>query len=144
MRKNILLPAVYFILIIITGCSSGYENAPFSFGVGQYQFSMLDSAGNKLADGTLNVKNYSNNQFSGSYKFKNIYKANFSGLSAMSGEFSGEINKTDKKVFINTNPKIADSNVFWNLIVKNNSLSGDWTFSQFNGISNRGRIKITK
>jgi hypothetical protein len=123
-------------------CSSSNESSNFIFSAGKYKFSMTDSTGKKLADGSLNVKTYSGNDISGTYEFTNIYVKDFPGLSAMDGEFSGTVNKAEKRVFINTNPKIADSNVFWNLDIKKSSLSGEWVYSVFRGTGNKGKVKI--
>lgn len=125
------------------GCSSSYESSRFTFDPGSYKFSMTDSTGAKLADGTLTLKTKSSGNISGSYAFTKVYRNDFPGKSSMDGEFQGTIS-ADNKVFINTNPRIADSNVFWNMELKKSSLTGDWVYSVFRGTGNKGKIKITK
>ncbi len=105
---------------------------------------MSDSTGKKLLEWILDVKTYSNDKISGAYEFKKIYDNKFPGFTSMDGQFDGNVNNIEKKVFINTNPKIADSNVFWNLIIKRTSLSGEWNYSTFRGITSKGKVKITK
>ena len=143
MKKNIIL----FLTVcglIIAGCSSGNESSPFKFGMGKYKFTMTDSSGTELLRGTLNVISYENDKFSGTYEFTKITDKNFEGFSSMNGEFSGDLNPKDRTVFINTNPRIADSNVFWNLKIRSSGLSGGWNYSVFRGRSQGGLVKITK
>lgn len=135
-----LLGAGFFLF----SCSSSTYTPEFSFGIGRYSFTMSDSLGNKLVDGTLNVKTYADKKISGTYVFNEIYSDKFSGFSSMNGEFDGDVNDIEKRFFINTNPKIADSNVFWNLLLKRTSLSGDWTYSTLRGTTGKGKVKVTK
>ena len=144
MKKNFILFLTVFGLIIAGGCSSGNVSSPFKFGKGKYKFIMSDSLGTELVRGTLNVSSYENEKISGTYEFTKISDKNFDGFSSMGGEFSGDVNSVEKKVFINTNPRIADSNVFWNLKIKNSELYGSWNYSVFRGRSKVGQIKITK
>ena len=128
-----------------TGCSSSEEEASaFKFGIGKYKFSMSDSTGKLIAEGTLNVVNYTSNNISGTYIFTNVIDKDFPGLSSMDGIFEGNVIPGEKKVFINTNPRIADSNVFWNMTIKKNSVSGEWNFSVFRGSVTKGKVKITR
>lgn len=144
MIKNIVFIFVISVLIFISGCSSSKESTPFKFGIGEYNFTMSDSSGKILIDGILKVTGKSGDNISGSYKLKNIYDKDFPGLSSMDGIFEGNIIEAEKKIFINTNPKIADSNVFWNLEIKKNYLAGEWVFSVFRGSIKKGKVKITK
>ncbi len=146
MIRNILYLIQFSILIIISGCSSGEvaTSPPFKFGFGEYNFTMSDSSGKALLKGIINVTGVSDDKISGVYTFKNVYDYDFPGLSSMDGNFEGNIIQSEKKVFINTNPGIADSNVFWNLEMKKKYLEGEWTFSVFRGSMNKGKIKITK
>ncbi len=127
-----------------TGCSSSEEESAFKFGIGKYRFTMSDSTGKKMAEGTLEVKTYASDKISGTYEFTNIYEKDFPGLSAMDGLFEGNVIPAEKKVFINTNPRIADANVFWNMLIKKNSVSGEWNFSVFRGEMNKGKVRIFK
>lgn len=143
MAKSIIFNIV-IILALFAGCSSSNYEENFKFGIGKYKFTMSDSLGKKVAEGTMNVETMKDDNITGSYEFTKIYQSDFPGLSSMNGEFSGNIVKSEKRVFINTNPKIADSNVFWNLDIKNKYLLGEWTYSTFRGSQNKGKIKIAK
>ncbi|MDQ3021333.1 MAG: hypothetical protein M3R36_12300 [Bacteroidota bacterium] len=144
MIKTVFFNFLFLVLIFSSGCSSSNEASPFVFGKGKYNFTMTDSTEKTIVKGIINVLNKTDNNISGTYELKNIYEPDFPGLSTMEGSFEGNINETQKTVFINTNPRIADSNVFWNLEMKKNSLSGEWNFSVFRGSINKGKIKITK
>ncbi|MEP7146837.1 MAG: hypothetical protein ABI792_07485 [bacterium] len=144
MIKTLSLFFVLSVLVSVSGCASSSDGSVFTFGTGRYSFMMYDSTGKKLAEGILNVKSKTLNNISGAYEFTNIYEKDFPGLSSMNGDFEGNIIPADKKVFINTNPRIADSNVFWNMSIKKNSLSGEWMYSTFRGTGNKGKIKVNK
>lgn len=143
MIKLIVYVLFIYGVIAVCGCSSGNENSSFSFGKGKYNFIMSDSTGKEYARGIFNVEKYSKGEISGTYEFKKITQKDFDGFSSMEGEFSGEVNDMEKTVFVNTNPKIADSNVFWNLKIRKNSLSGNWQYSVFRGKMSGGKVKIT-
>jgi len=144
MTKVIFILAFFILNITMHGCSSSSSEANFTFGIGNYKFSMSDSLGSKLLEGTLNVKTYSNNKISGTYKYSKVYNSEFDGYSTMDGEFEGDINSSEKIVFINTNPKIADSNVFWRMRIRKDGLSGGWIYSAFRGTTSGGFVKVTK
>jgi len=144
MTKVIFIFAFFAAGILICGCSSSTSETNFTFGLGKYKFLMSDSSGTKLAEGTLNVKTYANNKISGTYVFNKVYDDNFPGYSSMGGEFEGDVNSVEKFVFINTNPKIADSNVFWRMRIRKDGLSGGWNYSVFRGETSGGLVKVTK
>lgn len=146
-KKYIFLFIQFSILMTVittTGCSSSNEQAAFKFGIGKYRFNMSDSTGKKMAEGTLEIKTYASDKISGTYEFTNIIEKDFPGLSTMDGVFEGNVIPSEKKVFINTNPRIADANVFWNMLIKKNSVSGEWNFSVFRGSMKKGKVKIFK
>ncbi|HMQ69032.1 MAG TPA: hypothetical protein PKA90_08355 [Ignavibacteria bacterium] len=139
---------IYFLLItamtVTIGCSSGSEKKPFVFGKGKYKFVMTDSIGNKILDGNLTVKDYLVNDISGIYDIVNVYQKDFIALGVMDGTFDGNVIQDSNTVFINTNPRIADANVFWNMKIRSSSVSGEWRYSVFRGSVNKGKVKITK
>lgn len=138
---------IFFFLIaclLQSSCSSSSENSSFIFGKGKYRFTMSDSSGTTLLDGVLTVKSYEKDQITGTYTFTKIHDDGFAGFTSMSGEFSGSVNSAEKIVFINTNPKVADSNVFWKMKIKKSGLFGNWNYSIFRGASFGGLVKVTK
>ena len=144
MLKTFFIITQIAISIFLYSCSSSNDNSSFNFGIGKYKFTMWDSTGKKLLEGTLEVKTFSNEQISGTYEFKKIYYDKFPGFNSMNGQFDGNIDNTGKKIFINTNPKIADSNIFWNLTIKRTLLSGQWNYSTLRGTVGKGKVKITE
>lgn len=143
MIRLIVYVFIFYGLTALNSCSSGKGNTAFVFGKGKYNFVMSDSTGIEYARGILIAEKYNKGEISGTYEFKKIFKKDFEGLSSMEGEFSGEVNEKEKAVFINTNPKIADSNVFWNMKLGKSSLSGSWQYSVFRGKMSGGIVKIT-
>lgn len=49
------------------------------------------------------------------------------------GEFTGYYNDSLKVININTNPRIADANIFLNGKVNSTGLKGTWNYSTFRG-----------
>jgi hypothetical protein len=131
-------------LIFASGCSSSSDDSTFIFGKGSYNFTMYDSTGKKIMiKGIMKVVSYQDDKISGTLEYTNVYDDNFSGYSSMSKEFEGNVIRKDKKVWINTNPRIADSNVFWNMSIGKSSLNGEWSYSMFRGSGSKGKIKVT-
>ncbi|HRI85109.1 MAG TPA: hypothetical protein PK536_06645 [Ignavibacteria bacterium] len=138
---NLLLAAVIFTAL---SCSSSEDAENFKFGKGKYRYKMSDSTGKALIDGIITVKTYENGEITGTLLVTKNYVNDFPGYTSMSNEFSGNVNLPEKKVFINTNPRIADSNVFWNMDIKTSGLSGEWRYSVFRGKTSTGKVKIMK
>ncbi len=128
---------------IAAGCSSGNSGSPFVFGKGKYSFVMYDSTGNKkILEGTMTVSSYTGGNASGTLEYTKVYDSTFAGYSSMSREFQGTYDNVSKKLWINTNPKIADSNVFWNARAGSGSINGEWNYSMFRGTGSKGKLKI--
>jgi hypothetical protein len=56
------------------------------------------------------------------------------------GDLKCFYNEKEKFVNINTNPKIADANVFINANVTSGKLTGSWNYSTFRGKDNEGGL----
>ena len=139
---------IFSLLIFITigmlvwGCSSGSSDAPdLYFEKGEYSFTLYDSLGNKVADGVFHIKNWEGDNISGTYDFTKMYVSDFPGLNTMTGNFTGNITDNKKHAVMNTNPKLADSNVFINLTALHYSFSGDWKYATLTGTRGSGGVK---
>jgi len=145
----LLLFAVFISCVMLSGCSSTPNpcpcNAPLKIAKDKYNFVMYDSTGvNKIAEGDFNIESADTTHFSGTYKFRIIFKDDFPGQSSMNGDFTGQINYKDRKASVNTNPRIADSNVFFSLYMDTDSMFGDWSYSTFRGPRASGKVTISK
>lgn len=144
MKTTISFFAVILCVFIISCSGSDKSSSTGYLGKGDYEFVMHDSTGKKVAEGVLTVKTYSESKVTGTYRFTNLIEQ-FNGYSSMSkGEFTGNINQTEKMVLINTNPNFADDNVFFNLKIGTNTLEGDWYYSAGRKISKASLIKLNK
>lgn len=143
MKKIFYVFSFAVVSLILSSCSSSNSESSFVLEKGKYKFLMSDSSNVKIAEGELNVTGFEGDKISGNYKFKIKYK-NINAFDVMNGEFSGDVNKKENKVFINTNPRIADANVFWNLKFTKSNLKGSWVYSLFRGNSTGGFVKIYK
>ena len=141
---NVFLSVMVMLMFSASGCSSSEDSGNFKFEKGKYRFKMSDSTGKALVSGIIEVKTYVNEDITGTKKKKKNYVDDFPGYTTRSTEFSGNINRVEKTVFINTNPKVADSNVFWNMNLYSDSVSGEWRYSIFRGNTTFGKVKITK
>jgi hypothetical protein len=136
-------------LVIYYGCAGGCTTTCTSESCsdlisGKYHFTMTDSIDNKLIEGTLNFTGYDNEKISGTYTKDVVLNDTFPGFSSMKGFFSGNVDLKEKKAFINTNPKIADNNIFINFEIKKDSLTGRWTFSTMKGTIAIGKFYAVK
>lgn len=131
------------LMALLAGCSSSGSGEYVAFEKGDYTFQMKDSAGGKLVDGNLTVVNVQGNNVSGTYTFTKKYVDDFPGLSSMGGEFAGNVSPDQKTVSLNTNPKIADANVFVSLTAGKYSFYGNWAYSTMRGTLGKGRITVS-
>lgn len=134
--------------MFIGGCASSGSSGN-QIELTDYTFTMYGSGKTRIASGVMTVKNITstdvnNPSISGTYTVTNWYSQDFPGKSSMGGDFTGNIDYTKGKLFINTNPKIADANVFFNATIYSSFYQGEWNFSTFRGPTNRGELTITK
>lgn len=139
---------LFFIVICISiaDCSGGNskQNSIGYLSKETYDFTMYDSSGAKIAEGSLMVKSFKDNKISGVYSFTKVYQE-FDGYKSMNkGEFTGKVNSKENMVLINTNPLQADNNVFFNLKVKPSSLKGDWYYTVSRRVSTPCRVEFFK
>ena len=111
---------------------------------GNYKYALTDSLNAKLVEGVITFKDFTDNKISGTYTKEKIMTGNFPGYSTMQGNFGGTFDAKENKGFINTNPKIADRNIFINFEIKNDSLTGEWSLSTMMGIQNHGNFYAVK
>lgn len=140
----LLLPLLYF-----NGCTGGCTTSCTSESCkdlicGKYYYTMTDSIDNKLVEGVINISDCENDKISGTYSKDKIHNDNFPGYSSLKGFFSGNVEVKEKKAFINLNPKIADNNIFVNIEIKKESLTGKWTYSTMRGKIGTGGFSAMK
>jgi hypothetical protein len=134
------------ICISIADCSGGNskQNSIGYLSRGSYDFTMYDTTGSKVAEGSLIVKSFKDNKIRGEYSFTKVHQE-FDGYKSMNkGEFTGKVNSEEKMALINTNPLQADNNVFFNLKIESSSLKGDWYYTVSRRVSNSARVELFK
>ncbi|MBS1493475.1 MAG: hypothetical protein JST55_08190 [Bacteroidetes bacterium] len=140
---------VFFIaLAFLSGCTSS-GSSDNQIELGDYAFTMFGTGGTKVAEGTMTVKNITVKDvnlpsISGTYTVDKWYVEEFPGKSTMGGDFSGNMDYTKGKIFVNTNPRIADANVFFNASIYSSFYQGEWNYSTFRGPTARGELIIKK
>ena len=103
-----------------------------------YYFEMATPENSKILDGIINFEKITDNEVSGTYSISNISDKNFTGLSGLNGNFSGQRSKKDNLIKLNMNPKVADNNIFVDLTIMKYYLLGSWVRSGLTGVISKG------
>ena len=150
MKKYTTLFAFLVVLSIsLFGCSRCNNNTVFtsqfveSF-LATYNFTMTDSLGNNILEGSFRPKNFADPEITGLYAVINIIDGKYSSLLSRSEKFTGTLDEKNKKAFVNMNPKISDRNIFLRLDFINDELVGTWEKSGMTGVTDKGKFKATK
>lgn len=146
MKKNYPKIICFIVMtIVLYSCSSSTVYDPNIIKKGSYEFTMFDTSNVRLVKGTLTVENIINSDISGSYRIDSVFNSGFPGYETMDANiFSGNFVNKDYKVYINTNPRIADANVFWDMLYRTDTkiYTGSWTFSVFRSGNLPYRAKV--
>lgn len=137
--------------IFISSCSGSDSEKKVSLKTGKYSYVISDSTGASLVEGEMQINTITKQKESGmendyivggSYTItKNTADSTYMGFSTMNGgEMTGYYNDERKFININTNPRIADANVFINAFLKKGNLEGGWHYSTFRGAHNEGGL----
>jgi hypothetical protein len=134
--------------LALVSCSGSDSTTKVKIKKGEYSYILTDSANTTLVEGILKIdavtkmKDVGQDMYSvtGSYTIdKMTDDTAYVGFSSMrAGDYKGFYNLLTNSVNINTNPQIADANVFINADVKSGSIEGSWSFSTFRGSSKEG------
>lgn len=146
MKKNIKAVCLFLIVglisFVLTSCSGSNTTEKLSLQKGTYNYMMMDSSRKSLVEGQFTVKDIKLDEqikqhiVTGTYTVtKMTDDTSYYGFSTLKpGEFKGYYDNTRKTINVNTNPKIADANVFINADVKSGGLiEGGWYYSTFRG-----------
>ncbi len=145
--KIIAILSIVFV-IVFNSCSGSDTEKTTTLKTGKYNYTLTDSAGATLVEGEMmfdkitKQKENADYLVSGSYTIKTMTTdTSYHGFSTMTGgELSGYYSDEKKFLNINTNPKIADANVFINVNVKSSALDGSWYYSTFRGMDKEGGL----
>ncbi|MCX7878434.1 MAG: hypothetical protein N2510_07325 [Ignavibacteria bacterium] len=160
-KSNIRLILFIVFPVLFTACSGSDSEKSIYLKKGDYSYTLTDSTGRTLADGTIKITVISEDKtmtpathrLNGSYTVKRYVDdndTNFIGITTLrGGSLEGWWNNNSKTVNINLNPMIADANVYLSAEVnKSGNMKGSWIFSAFRntrkgegGFFNATRIK---
>jgi hypothetical protein len=136
--KSLLLVIVTGLLCACTG------NNPSVTETEAYTFTMYDSLNSVIAKGVMEVDERINEKLSGTYSFTSVI-TEFTGYGAMKkGKFTGKINKEENMILIDTNPGVADNNVYFNVKVWQDRLEGDWYYTGLRQNMTYNKVVLTK
>jgi hypothetical protein len=146
MKITILLSitAVFFMY----SCSGSDSGKTYSLKTGEYNYVISDSSGYSLVEGVMKIDSIKKELFPGSNEVTGSFtvtKTNkdtsYHGLTSLSAnELKGYYNDSARTININTNPQIADANVFINANVSSKELKGSWYYSTFRGQNKEGGL----
>lgn len=135
-------------------CSGSDTDKTYALKTGEYNYVISDSSGRSLVEGVMKFDSISSKElFPGSRNVAGSYTVtkmtgdtSYHGLSTLkTGGLKGFYNDSAKTININTNPKIADANVFINANIDSKELKGSWYYSSFRGKDKEGGLfKATK
>lgn len=149
MKFSKLCFVLLFTAALLGGCASSGSSSDNQIELADYTFTMYGTGGAKIADGIMTVKNITAKdanapEFSGTYSVTKWYVEDFGPRSTMGGDFTGNADYAKGKIFVNTNPKIADANVFFNATIYSSFYQGGWNYSTFRGPTTSGDLVIRK
>lgn len=146
--RTITAIASLLIAVLLVSCGgSSTKTVNPKLKKGKYSYILTDSLNAPLVEGVMTVdavtktdiggKNMYN--VTGTYTITNITTdTSYTAFSTMRpGDYKGFYNDSLRTVNINTNPQIADANVFITSDVRTDGLSGWWNFSTFRGTQNQ-------
>lgn len=139
-----LLSGFFCVCVFMMGCGGSETEVKPKLKTGAYDYTLTDSAGTSLVTGVLTVatvkrsavgEDKNNYDITGTYTVVNMTTdTSYYGFATMKGgDFKGLYNHLQKSIWVNTNPMIADANVFLNGTVAGTNWSGSWNFSTFRG-----------
>lgn len=139
--------------LLLVSCSGSNDSNNPSLKRGEYSYKLTDSAGTVLVEGTIKIESIKKEVLRNDYSVYGHYTigsmtsdTSYMGFSTLrAGDFKGYYNDSLKFFNINTNPQIADANVFINTYVKGSDLNGGWSFSTFrSGYLEAGLFRANK
>ncbi len=137
-----LLPIVIALLII--KCDTHSKPSSTSSLAGTYHYVGYNkSGGNKVVEGQLQITSVESNRLKGKWDLKAIGNPPNLGPQIGTGALEGEVTN-DGGVRINLNPSMADNNVSLTGKIEERRIRGEWSYSGFAGIINRGAFEATK
>ncbi len=138
MRKYITVLCLVLLAVFVSCSGSDSSDKP-AFQKGTYSYFIMDSSKKSLVEGQMMVDAINMDAITKQYIVTGKYTVSkmtddtsYYGFSTLTGgEFKGFYDDTRKFININTNPKMADANVFINANLKGSSLEGGWYYSTF-------------
>jgi hypothetical protein len=137
------IPGILGLIAVLFFCSCSGSDTPESISLkkGRYSYVMSDSSGKTLVEGMMMLDTISRMQSSRNYTISGSYTVSsvdtsmhFKSLAALNpGPLTAFYDDSMKTLNINTNPMIADANVFVNALVSSGKLNGTWYYSTFRG-----------
>ncbi|MBZ0202098.1 MAG: hypothetical protein K8I03_03690 [Ignavibacteria bacterium] len=127
-------------VLILSSCSGSDSDSSLALKKGRYQYILTDSSGTSLVEGLMTFDSITKQTtgsgdylVSGSYTISKLTKDTiYQGFTTMEGgELKGYYNDKQNFININTNPRIADANVFLNANIVSGELKGGWYYSTF-------------
>jgi hypothetical protein len=135
--KNIISAAI-LTMFLIAACGRTSESVP----PGAYAYTCTDSVGIPLVKGWMTIVIADSSKITGEWHFDAVGSPQKIGPQTGDGHLVGGL--SDKRIWIELNPKIRNDNLQLDGILDQGQLTGQWTWVTFEGISNQGKFSAVK
>ena len=105
-----------------------------------YRFTMLTQENVPVADIMVSVTTRDRYNINGNNSIIIAYTDTVVSLSSIKRAFSAKEEEDDNRVLLNTNPKIADGNIFFDFRLDKNRVEGQWYYSSMKGKKASGKL----
>ena len=105
-----------------------------------YRFTMLTQENIPIADIMVSVTTRDRYNINGNCSIILSYTDTVVNLSSIKGAFSAKESEDDNRVYLNTNPKIADGNIIFDFRLDKDKVVGEWYYSTMKGKKASGKL----
>ncbi len=140
MRKLFFIISIVAVIFFMS-CSNSvgiHDTAPS----GAYLYTSYDTTGNAIVKGWFTMEYQDSTRISGNWNFEKIGNPQDIGPQVGLGVLVGDIRQG--KVYIELNPQFKDNNLQLLGIIEDNKYSGEWVYTSYIGITNRGMFNAIK
>ncbi|UCH65081.1 MAG: hypothetical protein JSW63_10795 [Ignavibacterium sp.] len=124
---------------IFSSCNDNGSSSPSTSDT--YLYKSYDSTGSLIAEGEFTVNHHESGELTGRWNFQQRGSHSNCGPQFGSGNLVGGID--EDIMWINLNPQMADNNCYLYGNRNRNMFSGEWRWTTFSGITNKGPFTAT-
>ena len=128
---------------LILGCNKNSDDLSLGpIPPGAYQYTSYDSTGVAIVKGWLTLNYEGSLNITGEWHLEKIGNPHNIGPQVGNGNLVGVIDQ--ERVWVELNPQYVDNNLQLNGIIENGHYKGEWIWTSFAGITNRGSFEAVR